>query len=186
MTSIAQVSTKGFPKAVVAEPAVAHNEEVVLGKGVSDLGDHFNSLLEFGLEFHKVFPDLDRSGFEVLSEVIEASGQRKTGPSFLNELEEAEANDILRPGVLTLVLLSSVVEKVVTAIDQFTGLGVDEVIESEDQTFAGLGAGDELPGSFPNSSPGKFGRTQKTIELAFGYTNSEQMMKTSQDVGSPR
>jgi hypothetical protein len=103
MTSSAQVPAKRFPEAVVAEPAVAHNEEVVFGKGVGDLGDHVNSLLEFGLELHKVFPDLDRSGFEVFLEVVEASGQGKTCPPFLNELEEAEANDVLRPGVKRLV-----------------------------------------------------------------------------------
>lgn len=157
MTAVVQSRTKPFPQAVVSEPAIANDKDVVVGEFATDLGDHVSSLFNFGLKLDLSFSDLDRLIFKVLFLVVEAGGKRDAGPALFDMFEQADCNDVLSPEEFGLVMFGGVVEEIVTAIDFFAEFWIHEVIEGENQALLSGRIRDEFPDSVPHLCQGKLG-----------------------------
>ena len=129
---------------------------------------------------------VDLPGIDVLLPMVEATGQRQTGPAALDGFEQAEHDDVLRPRVGRLVHLSGMIEEEAAAKDPLSSFVVDAVVESQHQAPIDQGGRDQAPGNGPEAIPGQMGRGHEDIEAAGIHVQTEQGLQGAQQIGAHR
>jgi hypothetical protein len=83
-------------------------------------------------------------------------GKGQTRPTTFDTLEQANENHILGPGIFGLVGLRGMIEDMSTAEDLSACLGIDEIIQGDQQTAIGYRTWDPIPQLSPQSGPWQF------------------------------
>ena len=82
-------------------------------------------------------------------------GKRQACPATFDALEQANENHILCPGIFGLVGLGGMIEDMSTAEDLSACLGIDEIIQGDQQTAIRYRTWNHIPQLRPQPGPWK-------------------------------
>lgn len=183
MNVFSQHAVHRFPKAVVPEPGIGHDEQGEL-VGIKDIAEHLGGLIKFGLKFDFLLARSDPLSPESFLGVIESEVQRETSPAALDGGEQPDGDNVLSPGVRGLVLFSGMIEETVAGEDFLSDLRVDAIIECQEESSASEGCGYCFPEGFPEAEPRDFGGGHESIKPPPGnMSKPKDGVETTQKIG---
>jgi hypothetical protein len=122
---------------------------------MGQLNQHLGRLVQFCLKYCGLARDAHVAGSRLnrLLRKIEPVSKRQTGPTPFDALQQTNANHILRPRVFGLIGLGGMVEDARTAENLLSRLGIDEIIQGEQQTAMRRWTRDPVPQAAPQFLP---------------------------------
>jgi len=162
-----QHAVHGFPQAVVPEPGIRRDEQREL-VGMVDISEHLGGLIQLGPKVDFFFAQANLPFLESVLGVVESEVEGEAGPSAFDGCEQPDGDDVLSPRVTGLVLLGGMIEEAVAGEDLFSDLGVDAVIEGEEESSLGEGGRNGLSKGIPQSLPRDLGRGHECVVSSFG------------------
>ncbi len=122
---------------LVAKPTVGHHQDRDLTEDPRPGGEQPHCLGELALKDHRLAAYPDTAGTQGLPAQIAGKGPGQARPAVVDHLQEAHRNQRLRPRILALIGLGGRVEGVLTAKHLAPGLGVDGVVQGDQQASVG-------------------------------------------------
>jgi len=92
--------THRFEQAIVAEPAIGHDQQWGIAKSVCYLREHLNGLLELGSEGKRFTVDLNVSGINCCFHMVQAKGQGQAGPATFDDFQQTYETTFCDQGYL--------------------------------------------------------------------------------------
>lgn len=119
--------------------------------------------------------------------MIGAEGHGQRGPSALDLGKESGCHDVLSPRVLGLILLGGMIEGPVTGVDLLADLGVDAIVEGDQEPALGERLRDALSECPPEAFPGDLRGCHEGVEPPLGDMGElEEGMEAPEHIGGLR
>ena len=142
---------QGSEQAIVTEPTVANHQYGCADEVLGDCNQHLCRLGEFGLkgDGRAGFNRVNRVRLDILLHEIETKGQWYTAPATFDPVQQSDRNDLLRPGVTGRFEPGRVVMEESASENLTTHLGIDGIIQRQQQSPLDGGIGNERPQHAP-------------------------------------
>src|ERR671918_1009622 len=171
-------SGEGSKQPVVAKPTVCNHQDRCCQEMSGNRVQHFGRLRHFGLKGDGFtgFFRCDLLRIDILSQKIKSERQRQTAPPALDDFQQTDGNDILRPGIGGLIKLGGMVMKETAAEDLASGFVIDGIIECYQQPALNGGLWDEAPEELPQTLPRHFWRSHEGVKTPASHIQAKQRL----------
>ena len=141
---------------------------------------------ELALEGERLSADAHAAQRQGRLAQIKGEGQRQAAPAPVNDLQQPQRDDGLRPRKSALIGLGGMVEAALTGKHLGAGLRIDRVVQHQQQAPVGEGGGDRPPEHRPDPRPRQLHRSHEGVILRLADHHAEECGDGAQQVGGAR